>query len=136
MVVSSPEERLHLYETALNEQKKYPADGSTLILGAQTHIQLDPGFNKLAGTVMLAAGEAHFDYPPAGLPFYRRNDAARVKDIGTDFNHPETHSIKVRYPAARSLIIKKRGSRENAGSTLTFYVTRRRSGTLGYGSGE
>ncbi|HZE84428.1 MAG TPA: FecR domain-containing protein, partial [Puia sp.] len=125
-----------LYETALNEQKKISLpDGSTLILSAQTHIQLDPGFNKLGRTVMLAAGEAHFDvsHQPE-LPFIVEMDAVRVKDIGTNFTIRKTpDSIKVTVSGGKvAFIIKETGeSRElTAGSTLTFYVTEHRFGDI------
>jgi len=50
------------YETALNEQKKISLpDGSTVVINPQTQIRVARDFNKAGRTVILTAGEAHFE---------------------------------------------------------------------------
>jgi transmembrane sensor len=75
------------YQTARNEQKKISLqDGSTVTLSPETDIQLGRGYNKLGRTIILNAGEAHFEvFHQAELPFIVDMDAASVKDIGTQF---------------------------------------------------
>lgn len=125
-----------LYETALNEQKKISLpDGSTVVIHPQTRIRVAHDYNKAGRTVILTAGEAHFEVShQAQQPFIVDMDAVSVKDIGTGFTVQKTKdSIKVMVSGGKVAFIKK-GTGEYhelaAGSSLIFYVTEHRFGDM------
>jgi transmembrane sensor len=124
------------YETDSNEQKSISLmDGSTVDLNPQTRIQLVPGYNKAARTIVLISGEAHFDVShQVQLPFTVDMDVASVKDIGTDFTIKRTNdSIRVTVSAGRVAFIQKRTGevRElSAGNSLAFYTRQDRFGNM------
>jgi transmembrane sensor len=125
-----------LYETALNEQKKISLpDGSTVVISPQTSIHVARNYNKAGRTVILSAGEAHFDVAhQEQQPFMVDMDAASVKDIGTSFTVQKTKdSIKVMVSGGKVAFIKKETgeSREiSAGNSLCFYIAQHRFGEI------
>jgi len=123
-----------LYETALEQKKVSLPDGSTIVINPQTRIQVAREYNKAGRTVILAAGEAHFEIAhQAQLPFIVDADVVSVKDIGTGFTVQRSKdSIKVTVSGGKVAFIKKETgeSRElSAGSSLTYYIAEHRFGT-------
>jgi transmembrane sensor len=122
-----------LYETALEQKKISLPDGSIVLINPQTRIRVSREYNKAGRTVILAAGEAHFDvsHQPQ-LPFIVDLDVASIKDIGTDFTVQRSKdSIMVTVTGGKVAFIKKETgeSRElSAGSSLTYYIPDHRFG--------
>jgi transmembrane sensor len=124
-----------VYKTALEQKKLSLSDGSTVLINPETRILVANGYNKTGRTIILEAGEAHFDIShQAQLPFIVDADVITVKDIGTSFSVQKTpDSIKVTVTAGKVAFLKKETgeSRElSAGSHLTYYINARRWGNM------
>ncbi|HWK03149.1 MAG TPA: FecR domain-containing protein [Puia sp.] len=124
-----------LYETALEQKKLSLPDGSTIVISPETRIRVASDYNKTGRTVVLSAGEAHFEVShQSQLPFTVDADVVTVKDIGTSFSVQKTaDSIKVTVTAGKVAFLKKETgeSRElSAGSSLTYYNAVQRFGDI------
>lgn len=120
------------YATTIGQQRTIALpDGSTVVLGPQTHFQLPRKFNKTDRTVILLDGQAHFDVVhQTQQPFIVDMDLASVRDIGTSFTITRTaDSIIVAVSAGRIAFREKETgeTREvSAGGSLCLYTTQHR----------
>ena len=123
------------YETALGQKKISLPDGSTIVLDPGSLVRVARDYNKGVRTVILAAGEAHFDVAhQAQQPFLVDMDVVSVRDIGTSFFIQKTKdSIKVTVTDGRIAFSRKETgeSRElSAGSSLIYYSKEHRFGNI------
>jgi transmembrane sensor len=116
------------YATAAGEQRALSLpDGSTVLLGQQSQLELAQGYNKTNRTITLIGGKASFDVSPQkDRPFEVQMDAATVRDIGTSFTIDKTaDSITVRVSSGRIAFIPKSDGKPReiaAGGSICLYT--------------
>lgn len=124
------------YATTAGEQRTIPLpDGSTVVLGPQSHLQLHRSYNKTDRTVFLLDGQAHFDVVHlAQQPFVVDMDNASVRDIGTSFIITKNHdSITVTVTTGKIAFTEKATGKTqqlSAGSALRLYTALQHNGEM------
>lgn len=121
------------YATTAGEQRSVSLpDGSTMVIGPQSHLELARGYNKTNRRIELTDGSARFDVAhQADQPFEVDMDAATVRDIGTSFTIDKTaDSIIVRVTTGRIAFTQKENRKTteiSAGGAVCLYTGSRRT---------
>ncbi|HEV2478648.1 MAG TPA: FecR domain-containing protein [Puia sp.] len=122
-----------VYATTAGEQQSVSLpDGSTVVLGPQSHIELAKGYDKTSRRIELTRGSARFEVVHrADQPFEVDMDAATVRDIGTSFTIDKTaDSIVVYVSGGRIAFIQKENRKSteiSAGGAICLYTGSRRA---------
>lgn len=114
------------YETAVGEFRRVVLpDGATMELEPGTSVTVEAGYNQTGRSVLLMAGEAHFDVlHKTDQPFTVETKNASIRDIGTVFTVSlRQDSISVAVTSGKIAFIQKQTGQTQevaAGSSLIW----------------